>query len=163
MANGRFIPRNPGKYAGNPDNILWRSSWEFRVMKFFDSSIAVIKWGSEELRIPYIKPTDGRVHNYFPDFVVVYRDKAGEVKKEIVEIKPLKESVPLKAKTDRDKVAMAINLAKWDAASRFAQRNGMMFRVLTEQTIFKQPKREARVKTASKVARAPRSARKAGE
>lgn len=107
-------------------------------MKFLDSSNAVVKWASEELSIPYIKPTDMRVHQYFPDFVVVYRDKAGNLQKEILEVKPLKETLAEKAKNDHDKVALAINVAKWKAAEEFAKRNGMRFRVITEQSIFKQ-------------------------
>ena len=33
---GKFIPQNPKKYNGNPENIIYRSSWELRCMKWFD-------------------------------------------------------------------------------------------------------------------------------
>lgn len=143
---GRFIPKNPQKYAGDPTNIMFRSSWEVAAMKFLDSSKAVLKWGSEEIKIPYLKPiidpVTGRASlkpaNYFPDFVVVYQDKEGNVQTEILEIKPLKESLQEKAKTDRDKMALAVNIAKWKAAEAFARANGMKFRVITEQSLFKQ-------------------------
>ena len=52
----RFIPKHPEKYAGDAAKIFARSSWEINVMKFLDSSMAVMKWGSEELAIPYLKP-----------------------------------------------------------------------------------------------------------
>jgi hypothetical protein len=32
---GRFSPKNPAKYNGDPMNIIWRSTWELRVMKYF--------------------------------------------------------------------------------------------------------------------------------
>jgi hypothetical protein len=146
----RFIPKNPEKYGGDPSKIFARSSWEIHVMKFLDSNPAVLKWASEEFSIPYIKPTDGRVHKYYPDFVVVYRDKNGGVRKEILEVKPLKESLAEKAKSIHDKVALAINVAKWNAAEEFAKRNGMSFRVLTEQSLFVNKPKKPRQRKPSK-------------
>lgn len=134
---GRFIPKNPQKYAGNVAKIYFRSSWELAVLKYLDSNESVVKYASEELAIPYIKPTDNQVHMYYPDFIVVYRDKDGTIQKEILEIKPLKESLAEKAKTDHDKLALAINVCKWKAAEQFAKLHGMRFRVLTEQSLFK--------------------------
>jgi hypothetical protein len=115
---------------------MCRSSWEVSVCKFFDQHPSVLKWSSEEIKIPYVKPTDGRVHYYFPDFFVVYKDKKGNLKKEIVEVKPLKESIITPKSTNYDKMAYQINMAKWDAAQAFCQKNGMTFRVLTELSIF---------------------------
>jgi hypothetical protein len=147
----RFIPKNPQKYMGNVGNIMARSSWEVAVMKFFDSSTSVVKWGSEEIAIPYLKPTDGQVHKYYPDFIVVYQDKDGNMQKELIEVKPLKESLAEKATSQYDKVALAINVAKWKAADMFAKAHGMRFRVLTEATLFKQtPKKPKMAKTTNK-------------
>lgn len=140
---GRFIPKNPQKYVGNVNNILFRSSWETRFMQWLDQNNAVLRWGSEELAIPYVNPikvdANGRpkISRYFPDFVVLYRDTAGNVKKEIVEIKPYKESVITPRMSDRDKQAYVVNQAKWKAAAEFAERNGATFRVITEKTMFK--------------------------
>jgi hypothetical protein len=135
-AGGRFIPKNPGKYLGDPNKIIFRSSWELSVCKFFDNHPSVYKWGSEEISIPYVKPTDGRVHKYFPDFIVVYKDKEGNLIKELVEVKPLKESVLTERSSNYDKLAIAVNHAKWQAAEAFCTANNMKFRVLTEQSIF---------------------------
>ena len=152
----RFIPRNPEKYAGDAAKIFARSGWEINVMKYLDSSPAVIKWGSEELAIPYLKPyidlTTGqakvKVANYYPDFVVVYRDKNNTIQKEILEVKPLKEASAAKAKSAYDKLSLVVNIAKWRAAEDFATRNGMKFRVLTENSIFKQaPKKPIKPKS----------------
>ena len=134
----RYLPKNPGKYIGNPNMILARSRWEIAVMKFFDLSPAVKRWASEEIAIPYLSPKDNRVHRYFPDFYVEYLNKDGKIVKEIVEVKPLKESTDEAAKTVYDKQALVINKAKWAAATDFANHHGMTFRVITEQSIFKQ-------------------------
>lgn len=148
---GRFIPKNPDKYIGNPNNIIFRSSWELNVLKFFDSSSAVLKYASEEIKIPYLKPTDGQVHYYYPDFLVVYRTADGSIRREILEIKPAKEAVLERAKTTHDKIALAINAAKWAAADQFAKSNNMTFRVLTEHSLFKQaPKKPKKAKASNK-------------
>lgn len=156
MANslsGRFIPKNPQKYAGNPNNVMFRSSWELRVMQFFDTSASVIKWASEEVKIPYVSPLDGLVHNYYPDFIVIYTDKAGNIQKDLVEVKPASQSLAEKAKSDRDKAALLVNLAKWKFAEQWAKQRGMNFRVITENSIFKQKDKKVKAPTAPKSTR----------
>jgi hypothetical protein len=134
---GRFIPKHPEKYIGDPSKIYGRSSWEFTLFKYFDTTPAVLRWASEEFSIPYLSPLDNKVHQYYPDAFVVYRDKSGGVKKEIIEIKPYKETVLTPKASDQDKLALLVNTAKWKAASDFAQSNGFTFRVITERTLFK--------------------------
>ena len=135
---GRFIPKNPQKYVGNPNRIMFRSSWELAFFKWLDQTEAVLRWGSEELHIPYVHPFDGRVHRYFPDIVVLYKDKSNQLVKEIIEIKPHKESVASSRMSEEDKRRFVINQAKWQAAEKFAISNGAKFRVLTEKSMFKQ-------------------------
>ncbi len=55
---GRFKPKNPEKYNGNAENIVFRSSWELRCMKYFDDHPGIIWWSSEEMHIPYYSPVD---------------------------------------------------------------------------------------------------------
>jgi hypothetical protein len=135
-AYGRFKPPHPEKYTGNVNRIMFRSSWELTFMKWLDANPAIIRWGSEELAIPYVSPKDLRVHRYFPDMIVMYKHKDGSIRKEIVEIKPYKETVPTPRMTERDAAALQINEAKWKAAAAFAEQNGATFRVITEKTMF---------------------------
>lgn len=139
---GIFYPKWPEKYVGDVNNITFRSSWEKSFMDFCDNNQAIEKWGSEELAIPYVKPTDGRVHKYIPDFFIIYTNSAGKQIKEIVEIKPLKEARLTKKSSDYDKVAYAINMAKWEAAKQFCNQNGLAFRVLTENSLFRTGKQK---------------------
>lgn len=143
-AGGRFVPKNPQKYVGKSVNrIMFRSSWELAFMKWLDSNDAVLRWGSEELAIPYVHPVDRRVHRYFPDMIVMYLDVTGQVKKEIIEIKPYKESVETPRMSERDAQALMVNKEKWKYAADWAERNGASFRVLTERSMFKQkPKKQ---------------------
>lgn len=147
----RFIPKFPDKYTGDLEKIFARSSWELTVMKYFDSRSDVLKWGSEEVIIPYLSPVDNAVHNYFPDFFVEYRDKNGDIKKEIVEVKPLHESDSKHAKSDRSKNALIVNEAKWKSASIFCEQRGLTFRVITEKSIFHQGQKHKKVKHAERI------------
>jgi len=137
---GRFKPKNPKKYNGSADNIIYRSSWELRVMKYFDESPNIIWWASEELAIPYRSPVDQKMHRYFPDFIVKVREKTGLVMTYILEVKPEKQTkVPIqKRKTQKylqEAATYAINQEKWRAADIFCQEHGWKFRVVTEKDL----------------------------
>ena len=141
MANfhqGRFKPRNPEKYQGDVENIVYRSSWELKAMNWFDQNPSILKWASEELIIPYISPVDQRQHRYFPDFIMQYKTSGGDVKTALIEVKPSVQcampKVP-KKQTRRylnEVMTYSVNQAKWAAASAWAQRKGWTFHVLTE-------------------------------
>ncbi len=133
---GRFIPKNPQKYVGNPNNVMFRSSWELQFFKWLDQNDAVLRWGSEELAIPYISPLDMRQHRYFPDIIILYKHKDGSIRKEIVEVKPYKQTVATPRMSDHDKQALVVNEAKWKAAAIWAESQGATFRVITERTMF---------------------------
>ena len=85
---GRFNIRNPSKYKGDPQRIIYRSLWERKFMVYCDTNDAILEWGSEEIIIPYLSPIDGRIHRYFPDFYIKVRQHDGSIEKSIVEIKP---------------------------------------------------------------------------
>ena len=52
---GRFRPKNPEKYKGDPNNIWFRSSWERDVMNWLDNRSDVISWMSEERCVWYLQ------------------------------------------------------------------------------------------------------------
>ena len=141
MSNkGLFHPKNPKKYNGNADNIVYRSSWEIRVMKWLDDNPNVIWWASEEIAIPYKSPIDQRVHRYFPDFIVKLKQKNGKETILILEVKPESQTKqPVrKRKTQRfiqESVTYAVNQEKWRAADLFCKEHGWQFKVLTEKDL----------------------------
>lgn len=135
---GKFRPKNPEKYAGDPTAIIYRSSLELKVMRKFDTSPNVLKWASEELVVPYYNPVKHRPARYFPDFIVQRKDG----KTMMVEVKPAKESAPPVHKKGKKRQAIineeltwATNKAKWDAARAFCAKNGWEFVILTEKDI----------------------------
>jgi hypothetical protein len=135
----RWKPKNPQKYLGDYNNIWARSSWEVRVMNWFDRNPDVIEWGSEELIIPYISPVDGRPHRYFPDFFVKVKTKEGKVKTMVVEVKPDRETKEPKQKQRITKqyiqevVTYGVNQAKWKFAEEYCLDRGWEFKILTEK------------------------------
>lgn len=138
---GKFSPKNPKKYRGDPTNIIYRSGWEKKVMKYLDDNPAIIEWGSEELSIPYICPTDNRPHRYFPDFVVKVRTKDGLVQTMILEVKPKKETIEPKKKKKITKqyitevMTWGKNSAKWAAAREYCADRGWQFMLITEKEL----------------------------
>lgn len=89
---GSYTPKHPEKYKGNVAAIRYMSSWELNFHQFLDSNPNVLEWSSEEIKIPYLKPTTGRVHVYLPDYWIKYVTKQGELVEEIIEVKPDKET-----------------------------------------------------------------------
>ena len=134
---GLFTPKFPEKYIGDASNIKYRSSWELSAMQYFDRNTNFLKWGSEEISIPYVKPTDKKVHKYIPDFYVEYINPKMEVVREIIEVKPKKEVAQTKKSTRYDLLCIAINESKWLAARQFCDEKGLGFRILTEDQLFR--------------------------
>jgi hypothetical protein len=137
---GWFKPTNPSKYKGDANNIIYRSSWERRVMKWLDEHPDVIWWGSEELYIPYRSPIDNRVHRYFPDFIAKMRQKNGLVMTYIIEVKPLAQTKqPVQKKKTRkylqEAATYVVNQEKWKAADIFCQEHGWKFMIMTEKEL----------------------------
>lgn len=137
---GRYTPKNPHKYVGDLSKVVYRSSYELQMHQFLDNNERVLQWSSEEVVIPYVKPTDGKVHRYFPDYWVEYVNRDGEILQEIIEVKPKAQTrAPRNGKKPRlyESATWAINMAKWKAADTFCQQNNMKFRIITERSVFK--------------------------
>lgn len=137
---GKFKPKNPEKYKGDPTAIIYRSSWELKFMIWLDSTDSILSWGSEETVVPYKSPIDGRMHRYFPDFTAKVRTKSG-IKKYMFEIKPKIQTQPPKKQSRITKQYIqkvstyAINEYKWKYAKEFCRKNGMEFALLTEDDL----------------------------
>jgi len=139
--SGTFRPTNPQKYIGDHKNIIYRSSWEARVMNWLDKNSSIVSWASEEVVIPYVSPVDGKWHRYFPDFVVKIRDRNGTLKTMMLEVKPKKQT---KAPEQQKRVTKryitevttwGVNQAKWKAATEYCLDRNWEFRLITEDDL----------------------------
>jgi hypothetical protein len=138
---GRFIPKNPQKYVGKLDQIIYRSSWELKLMRHLDTNQLVKKWGSEELAINYFDPTTNQNRRYFPDmFAIIIKD--GKEVKVMIEVKPFHETVEPKPRYSKngkpvpnyliEEATYQTNTAKWEAARQFCNQHGVQFILMTE-------------------------------
>lgn len=138
---GRFKPKHPEKYVGDPTNIIYRSLWELRVMRHFDQHSSVLKWGSEEIIIPYVSPVDNRMHRYFPDFYVKTIGTDGKINTTIIEVKPAVQTREPKKQEKRTRkyisevLTWGVNQAKWKAAEEYCKDRKWTFKIMTEKDI----------------------------
>lgn len=138
---GRYKPKHPAKYKGDYTNIIYRSSWELKFMKYCDTRSSVIEWGSEEIVVPYRSPLDGRIHRYFVDFYIKIVDKDGNINKYLVEVKPKRQvNPPIKKSKVTQKYLYEVseyvkNQAKWDAAREYCKDRQMEFLIITEDNL----------------------------
>lgn len=137
---GKFTPKNPKKYAGDATNIIWRSTWERKVMDWLDQSESVIYWSSEELAIKYYNPVDNKIHRYFPDFIVKVKKKDGTVMTHVIEVKPeYQTKQPIRKRQTQkyinEYITYTVNVSKWKAATEFCKDRGWEFKILTEKNL----------------------------
>ena len=136
-----FKPSNPQKYQGNSNNIICRSNWERQFCLYCDKTPNILRWASEEFSIPYVSPTDGKVHRYYPDFLIEVNEN-DKVKKYVVEVKPKKQTTEPKKQKKVTKsylyevATYAVNQAKWKAAREFCLDNGVEFKIITEDELY---------------------------
>jgi len=135
---GQYKIKKPAKYIGDASNVTYRSSWERSAFVWAERNPDVVKWSSEELVIPYICGTDKRVHRYFTDMLIQWKD--GSVT--VVEIKPKKETFAPVAKKGKSKKRLVEegltyikNISKWEFAKEFCTKRGWTFEVWHEDVL----------------------------
>jgi len=137
----KYKPQYPNKYKGDPTNIICRSSWERKFARYCDLNENILEWQSEEFCIPYRSPVDNKIHRYFPDFYIKYKDTSGRIKRSLIEVKPLSQCSPPKKPQRQTKRYLneayeyAKNQAKWEAAKEYCDDRMWEFKVLTEKEL----------------------------
>lgn len=134
---GKYTIRNPDKYTGNPNEVVYRSGWEKYCFIWADMTSDVVSWSSEEVVIPYKFDLDKRTHRYFVDMKIKFKDG----KTLLVEIKPYKETIPpvypgkKTARYLNESVTYVKNKNKWKAAEKYAAERGWEFVTWTENEL----------------------------
>lgn len=136
---GFFKPLNPKKYKGNVKQIVYRSSWELKLLIKLDKHPDVIEYSSEEIIVPYKSPLDNKYHRYFIDFYVKLRDSKGDIQNLLIEVKPKHQTMqPVRKPRQQERTFLrecatyAVNQAKWEAAEKYAHNRGWEFKIFTE-------------------------------
>ena len=138
---------NPDKYIGDPNNVKYRSSWEYYFCRYLDLNDSIKKWACEQPIITY-KDLQNKVHRYYPDFF--YEQITGDndyMRKVVVEIKPQIELFPpQKPKKETAKSLESYEYAirthiknklKWSASEEFCKKRKMDFVIITENQLKK--------------------------
>ena len=139
---GKYRPHNPQKYIGDPSNIIYRSMWERKCMKYFDNNPSVIKWSSEELAIPYYDSLGKKIRNYYPDFLIKIKNKEGQQKTHLIEVKPSKDLKPPLSVQGKKKATVLyemktylMNRDKFASAREWCSDRGIQFDIWTEKEL----------------------------
>ncbi len=131
---GFFKPKNPEKYKGNKEEIFYRSGLERRFMSFLDNCPLIQSWSSETTIITYINEIDGKYHRYYVDNWI----KLHNNKEYLIEIKPKRQCSPPRKNSKQylaESLEFVKNQSKWHYATKYANKNNMEFKVLTEKEI----------------------------
>ena len=141
FAQGKYTLKFPDKYIGTKVP-TYRSSWEFAFMRFCDEHNSVVNWASEAVKIPYRHPLTGKHTIYVPDFFITYQDSNGKQKVELIEVKPINQTLVEKVGRSRtNQIQFVVNQAKWKAARAWCKQKGIFFRIISENDIFHQGRR----------------------
>ena len=107
-------------------------------MQFCDNNPNIVAWASEPVKINYMHPLTGKLTVYVPDFIITYIDAKGNKLAEVIEIKTC---ITIKTRVLHVREVKAqqvvVNYAKWEAATKWAKKRGMRFRVLNEGDILR--------------------------
>lgn len=139
---GRYTPKNPEKYKGDIKNIIYRSLWERKFMKKCDLDDNILEWSSEEVIIKYYDLISKKIRRYFPDFLIKVKESNGEIKRYLIEIKPLKQTIEPEVKKRKTKsyiyevMEYSKNQAKWKAAKEFCEDRQWIFKIITEKELY---------------------------
>ena len=161
---GNFIPENKDKILklNSQGGIYYRSSYEFRFMKFLDKNKSVKIWGAECIAIPYQLThyekngdINLRNHTYYPDFYYEIYQKDETIKRVIAEVKPQSEyndvvlfeqklfKVPESATIKKLKnieyrlKTSQKNSEKWKTMIKYCDLKGWDFIIITEEHLKK--------------------------
>lgn len=135
---GKFSPSNPHKYKGDVSNIIYRSSWELKLLMYLDKHPSILEYSSEEIVIPYRSPIDNKMHRYFVDFFVKKQNPDGSIENCLIEVKPDAQTKPPKVKNKPTKryitevQTWGVNSSKWDAAREYCKDRNWRFYIFTE-------------------------------
>ena len=136
---GIFVPKNQDKFIGT--KATYRSGLELKFFRFCDNSPNVLKWGSENVIIPYRSPLDNRAHKYYVDNLVIIKED-DQIKKYLVEIKPYNQTKKPQTKYRKkshliyEQRAFITNQAKWHAARDYCKKCGYTFIIITEKELY---------------------------
>lgn len=141
---GYYKIKNPEKYLGNVNDIVYRSSWELKFMLYCDMNDKITKWVSESIKITYID-YKGKTRYYVPDFYLEIK-KGDYIKKLLIEVKPkyqtVEPKIPKGTISEKKLKKLKFDLAnwqknkyKWIHAIEWCKKRDIEFKIVTEEQL----------------------------
>lgn len=132
---GYYRLRNPSKYIGK-EVPIYRSGIELKFFNWVDGNDNVLEWVSEGIKIPYYDSVQKKNRLYYTDAYVKIKE-GDKIKKYIIEIKDLKETIKPDPKSKKKKTTLIYeqikfcnNSDKWKFSDEFCKKNNMEFLLL---------------------------------
>ncbi|WIC41409.1 hypothetical protein MA9V1_145 [Chryseobacterium phage MA9V-1] len=126
------------KYVGARP-VIYRSGLELKVFNLFERSPGIKHWSSEPDFIVIKYMYGGKLRQYNVDVYAEYHNGV----KEIIEIKPYAQTQQpeahryfgKEARYAKDVETYQRNIAKWEAAWKYANENNMRFKIITDMAL----------------------------
>lgn len=132
---GYYHPKNGEKYLGF-DVPCYRSGIELEFFRWLDNNDSVLKWGSENIQVPYFDTIKRKQRLYFVDNYVEILE-GNNIKKYLIELKDHKETKKPDPRAKKKKATLLAeqftwqnNTDKWRYAIKFAEERNMKFLLL---------------------------------
>lgn len=110
--------------------IKYQSELELKFIRYCESCSSIAYWANEPIAIKYVSRIDGKVHEYFPDFII----QSVTGRRTLIEIKPYDQSQkPGPNASLWLKTSWVKNVDKWKAAKEWCEERNMTFMIVTEK------------------------------
>ena len=107
---GVYIPKNKEKFFGKDGYAIYRSGLELNYFRILDNNPNVLKWGSEEVVVPYY--FENKWHKYYVDLFAIF--KIGDtLKKYFIELKPYSQTIEPKVNKRKKQMSMLYEAKQW--------------------------------------------------
>ena len=130
----KFFLHNPERYIGNINDVMYSDKRMLHLFTICDRSRVVSKWSIERAVIHFLNPKTKDMDTFHPDLMIKYMHNGKEVT-EVLDIR----SVDQSNKSHREALRDPVNIAKWEAAKSLCEKNGIVFKVVSDVIKYKLP------------------------
>lgn len=139
----KFFLHNPDRYIGNIKDVMYSDKKMLHLFTICDRSRNVIKWSNERVGIHFLNPKTKDMDVFFPDLMIKYIHDGKEVT-EVLDIRSVGETGSETGKSHSIAMKDPVNNAKWESAKSLCEKNGIVFRVVSDVFKYKIPRNFAK-------------------
>jgi len=125
----KFFLHNPDRYIGNIKKLMYSDNKMLHLFTICDRSRVVSKWSNEQFAIHFLNPKTKDMDTFYPDLMIKYAHDGKEVT-EVLDVRSIE---------NKTSIHDPVNIAKWEAAKSLCEKNGIVFKVLSDASKYKLP------------------------